>query len=130
MTEFCPHFFTATAVKWYNLFKPNKYKDILTESMRFLVENERVIIYAFVAMSNHIHIIWSVINGHEYKDVQRDFLKFTAQQVKFDLAKNHPEVLEKFISNRKDRKYQFWQNRPLSIALYTENVVWLSCDNT
>jgi len=90
--------------------------------MRFLVENERVIIYAFVVMSNHIHIIWSVINGHEYKDVQRDFLKFTAQQIKFDLAKNHPEVLEKFISNRKDRKYQFWQNRPLSIALYTEMV--------
>lgn len=122
MTEFCPQFFTATIVKWYHLLKPDKYKDIITESMRFLVQNNRVNIYAFVLMPNHIHLIWSTQDKHQYKDVQRDFLKFTAQQIKFDLLKFHPKVLDKFKSSRKDRKYQLWQNRPLSIPVYTEKV--------
>ena len=32
-------------------------------------------------------------------------MKFTAQQIKFDLLKNHPLVLEKFKVNAADREY-------------------------
>lgn len=56
------------------------------------------------------------------EDVQRDFLRFTAQQIKFDLAKNHPAVLEKFRVDLKDRKYQFWQRNPLSVYCYSNAV--------
>jgi len=31
-----PHFFTATILGWKKLLKPDKYKDILIESMQFL----------------------------------------------------------------------------------------------
>jgi len=122
MTEYCPQFFTASIVNWYQLLKPDKYKEVIIDSMRFLVNNKRVNIYAFAIMPNHVHIIWSAANDHQYKNIQRDFLKFTAQRIKFDLVENHPMVLEKFESNRKDRAYQFWQNRALSIPLYTEKV--------
>lgn len=116
-------FFTATCLEWKPLLKPDKYKDILIESLRFLVKNNRVIVYGFVLMQNHIHLIWQLHRGHNREDVQRDFLKFTAQTIKDDLKKHHPQVLEQFRVNAKDRAYQFWERNPLSIDLYTEKVI-------
>lgn len=100
----------------------DKYKDIIIDSLRFLVKDNRVIIYGFVVMPNHIHIIWQMREGINPSHVQRDFLKYTAQQIKFDLKKNHPNVLEHFKVNLKDRNFQIWKNRPLSIPLWSIHV--------
>lgn len=72
--------------------------------------NNRIDVYAFVIIPNHIHILWKINEPHLLKDVQRDSLRFTAQKIKYDLLENHSDVLEKFKSNRKDRNYQFWQD--------------------
>jgi len=117
-----PQFFTATILEWKRLLKPDKYKDILITSLKFLVENNRINIYAFVIMSNHLHLIWQMKNGIKTEEVQRDFLKYTAQQIKFDLQKHHPNVLQHFKVDAKDRQYQFWERNALSIDLITENV--------
>lgn len=55
--------------------------------------------------------------------LQRDFLKFTAQKIKRDLEHNHPKVLFHFLVNAKDRKYQFWERNPLSVAIWSEKVL-------
>lgn len=122
MSSFHSYFFTASIKYWKQLLKPDKYKKIITDSLDFLVANNRVKVYAFVIMPNHIHIVWQMKNNHQKEDVQRDFLKFTAQKIKYDLIENHPKVLAIFKVNQKGRQYQFWQNRPLSIELYTETV--------
>ena len=90
--------------------------------MKFLVEDKRVKIYAFVIMPNHIHLIWYINDGHKGSDVQQSFLKFTAQQIKADLQKNNPLLLERFKVNAADRQYQFWERNPLSVGLYTDKV--------
>ena len=84
------HFFTATILQWKHLLKPEKYKQIILDSLQFLVDNKRVKVYSYVIMINHIHLIWHIQPGFERKDVQRDFLKYTAQQIKIDLQTNHP----------------------------------------
>ena len=121
ITEY-PHFFTATNLNWKKLLAPNKYKDIVIESMRFLVDDKRVIIYGFVIMDNHIHIIWQLQAGRKRNDVQRDFLKYTAQLIKKDMMKHHPDELKEFLVNAKDRKYQFWERNPLSVEIWSEKV--------
>lgn len=122
ITEY-PHFFTATNLNWKKLLAPNKYKDIMIESMRFLVDDKRVIIYGFVIMDNHIHIIWQLQAGRKRNDVQRDFLKYTAQLIKKDMMKNDPDELKEFLVNAKDRKYQFWERNPLSVEIWSEKVL-------
>lgn len=122
ITEY-PCFFTATNLEWKKLLQPDKYKDIIIDSMRFLVEDGRVIIYGFVIMRNHIHLIWQLKAGFKPADVQRDFLKFTAQSIKEDLKKHHPQVLAYFKVEAKDRKYQFWERNPLSVELWNEEVL-------
>jgi len=61
--------------------------------MRFLVAKKHIIIYCFVVMANHIHIIWQMQARIRKMDVRRDFLKYTAQQIKRDLKKRHLSIL-------------------------------------
>ena len=121
-----PHyiqFFTATILWWKKLLKPDKYKQLIVESMDFLVKDKRVKIYGFVIMPNHMHIVWRIEEDRVLEDVQRDFLKYTAQHIKWDLQKYHPQVLAAFEVNLKDRQYQFWERNTLSIDLYDVKVV-------
>lgn len=114
-----PQFVTATILKWKHLLKPNKYKQIILNSLRFLIENQRIKLYGFVIMPNHIHLIWLINEKLKREDVQRDFLRFTAQKIKFDLQENHPKVLEKFLVSAKDRQYQIWERNPRCTDIYS-----------
>lgn len=120
-----PHhlqYFTATIVDWKHLLKPDKYKDIIIDSLQFLVREKRIELNAFTIMSNHIHLIWQVQEGYLRESVQRDFLKYISQTLIRDLEKNHPNVLNMFLVNTKESKYKIWQRRPLSIDLFTKEV--------
>ena len=122
ITEY-PQFFTATNLSWNKLLEPDKYKDTIIESMQFLVNDNRVIIYGFVIMPNHIHLIWQMRAGRKRDKVQRDFLKHTAQCIKDDMMKHHKKDLANYLVNAKDRFYQFWERNALSIDLWTEEVL-------
>ena len=76
--------------------QPDKYKDIVIGSMKFLVKERKVKIFSFVIMDNHIHLIWQMLPDNDSEAVQRDFLKYTAQRIQKDLQKNHLEVLAQF----------------------------------
>ena len=121
-TEHHPQFFTATILEWKHLLAYDTYKEIIVSSLCFLVKEQRVIVNNFVIMSNHIHLIWQAINGFTPQQVQHSFLKFTAQQIKFDLQKNNPGLLDEFHVNAADREYQIWERNPLSIDLFSEKV--------
>ena len=41
--------------------------------MRFLVTNQQVVIYGFVIMINHIHLIWQMKAGIKTSYLQRIF---------------------------------------------------------
>ena len=121
ITEY-PQFFTATNLEWKKLLQPDKYKDIVISSMRFLVKDKRAKIFAFVIMGNHIHLIWQMMPDNDPEAVQRDFLKYTAQRIKKDLQKNYPAVLAYFKVDAKDREYQFWERNALSVELRSHPV--------
>ena len=84
ITEY-PQFFTATILEWKKLLEADRYKDIVIDSMRFLVNDTRVIVYGFVIMINHMHIIWQMQAAIKRSYLQRDFLKFTAQKIEREM---------------------------------------------
>jgi len=73
-------------------------------------------------MDNHLHLIWQMQAGINPQAVQRDLLKYTAQQIKQDLIKNHSAILAHFKVDAKDRRYQFWERNSLSIELRRDKV--------
>jgi putative transposase len=117
-----PQFFTATIYEWNHLLKDDVSKKIITDSLLFLVKNNRVNVYAFVIMSNHLHLIWSIKSPNKLKDVQRDFLKFTAQQLKLYWQKKEPCMIDACKVDHNDRKYMIWKTDSLSVDLYSKHV--------
>ena len=121
-SDFFPDYYTATILEWKPLLKPDKYKQIIIDSFRFLVGEKRAKIYAFVIMTNHIHIIWQALGEHSPKEIQLSFMKYTAQMILNDFRSNHVEVLEKFLVKAQDRNYQIWERRPLTVSLWNQKV--------
>jgi putative transposase len=91
--------------------------------MRFIVNDTRVIIYGFVIMANHIHITWQMKAGRPSENVQRDFLKHTAQEIKSDMVRRRLPELDQYFVNAKDRKYQIWERNALSVDLWSEKAL-------
>ena len=97
-----PQFYTATIFEWKPLLKPAKYKDVIIESLRHLTINKKITLYAFVKINNRIHLIWQAVGDKTPVQLHRSFMKYRAQQTKFDLMPNHPVILYKFRVNAKD----------------------------
>ncbi len=115
------YFTTATILNWYPLLKDDSYKDVVIESFRFVVNNKRAAIWAFVIMDNHIHLIWQILAPYTLPNVRRDMLKFIAQTIKNDLVKKgENQILENFVVSKSDRHMQIWQRNPLSISILFE----------
>ena len=117
------YFFTATVLEWKHILEFDKYKNIIIESFKFLVEKERLRIFAFVIMPNHFHTVWKISESLEKSDFQRDSMKFTSQTILRDLKLNHKEIHRSLYVGAKDRNYQLWERNPLSVPLYTQEVI-------
>ena len=101
--DYHAQFFTATILEWKYLLEPDRFKDIIIDSLLFLKNEKSIVVYGFVIMPNHILLIWQVQDGFIKEKIQLRFLKFTGQQMKFGLAKTNPEKLEAYRVNAKDR---------------------------
>jgi putative transposase len=121
LTEW-PQFYTATVLNWQHLLENDKYKNIIVESLQFCVKENKVKLYAFVIMSNHIHLVWQQIPPTTKVKLQHSFMTFTAQKIKEDLRKNNPILLETFKVNTTDRMYQIWERNPLTVDLFSPKV--------
>jgi REP element-mobilizing transposase RayT len=104
------------------ILRKDEYKDIIMNSLKFLVEEKRIKLFAFVLMDNHIHLIWQMLAMHSRMHVKRDFLSYTAKKIKSDLVLNQPYKLNNFFVNAIDRNYNFWKRNSLSIELRTQKV--------
>jgi putative transposase len=121
-------FITVTCLEWKHVLNEDRFKDIVIQSLAFLTEAKRVTIYAFVIMSNHFHLIWQMVGDHKRDDVQRDFLRFTSQQILKILRNEQSSMQNELLVQAKDRKYQVWERNSLGIPLWSNEVMWQKFD--
>ena len=114
-------FFTATCLNWQPLLQPDEHKKIIMDSLLFLVNDNRIWLYGYVIMPNHVHILWSKQPDWLSKNVQQHFSKFTAQHLKWSLQNNAMD-LGNYKSTQSDREYQFWERRPYKATMYNRVV--------
>jgi REP element-mobilizing transposase RayT len=74
------YFLTLTVVNWIDIFSRVRYKEIIADSLNYCVKNKGLIIYSYVIMSNHIHLIAKSNKGN-LSDVLRDFKSFTSLEI-------------------------------------------------
>ncbi|MFT5916653.1 MAG: REP element-mobilizing transposase RayT [Flammeovirgaceae bacterium] len=68
----------ASPVEVFTL--PNN-KTTIVEALKFCQEKKGLEIYAWVLMSNHLHLIASAKDGFKLPNILRDFKQFTAKRI-------------------------------------------------
>ncbi len=123
-----PHFITATVVDWINVLTRKSYRDCVIESIKYCIENKSMVLYGYVIMSNHIHLVVQSDAG-ELSNLLRDFKKFTAKNI-LEKIQTEPEsrrewMLEYFQKScehlKKNQNYNVWQGR------YHAEIVQTNC---
>ncbi len=130
-----PHFITATVVDWVDVFSRKSYRDTIIESLNFCIRHKGMILYGYVIMSNHVHLIIQSEEGR-LSDLIRDFKKFTAKTI-LEKINAEPEsradwMLKRFEfackSHTRNEKYQFWQYGSHPEEIFSEKFFWSKLD--
>ncbi|MDX6187724.1 transposase [Flavobacterium sp. Fl-318] len=130
-----PHFITPTVVDWIDVFTCQSYRDIVIESLDYCIANKGMILYGYVIMSNHIHMIVQSEEG-KLSDLIRDFKKYTAKKI-LESIQDNPEsrrewILERFKlaakKHTRNKMYQFWQYGNHAEEIYTNKFMWSKLD--
>jgi REP element-mobilizing transposase RayT len=106
-----PHFMTCTVVNWIPLFSQVEIAQIILDSLSFMQHQQRLLVYGYVIMENHIHLIASAANLS--KEIG-NFKSFTARSI-IDLLKEKQSSYYlgqlKFykLQHKIDQEYQVWQ---------------------
>ena len=117
-------FLTAAIPERKPLLANDEHKQIVIDSMKWLTEQKRCIINAFVIMPNHIHMIIRTIDMNGKETPMGSFLKYTAHEFKKMLLTGDREMLELYRVHATNKKYEFWQRDSLAIQLYTPAVAF------
>ena len=112
------YFITITIIDWVDLLIRAVYKHIIIESLEYCQKNKGLIIYAYVIMSSHLHLIVSSDEDFKLEDTMRDFKKYTSKRFIEAINENAESrrewLLKKFAyaSNRIKRggKYKVWMD--------------------
>ena len=51
------YYLTFQVVDWIDIFTRQVYRDIIIESFKYAIENKGLHLFAYVIMSNHVHLI-------------------------------------------------------------------------
>lgn len=121
------YFLSTAVVNWIDVFTRTEYKNIILDSLKYCVSKKGMILYGYVIMTNHIHLIISrKSDGAAFSDMIRDFKKFTSSQTIKAIEENPKESRKDWLiwmferagkKNSNNTKYQFWQqdNHPVEL---------------
>ncbi len=106
-----PYFLTITVVNWIPLLSFPMVQRILLDSLRFLQTQERLVLYAYVILENHLHLVAS---STDLSKEIGDFKSYTARQIiDYYEGVQADNILKQLAFHKKrykhDRNYQLWQ---------------------
>lgn len=106
-----PYFVTATTIYWLPLFSNPDIAAIIFDSLRFLQQNKRILIYAYGLMENHLHL---VVSSENLSKELANFKSFTARQIiDYYQQWNFIKILDLLVvpnqSANTSRRYRIWQ---------------------
>ena len=111
------HFITCTVVQWADVFTRKVYISVIEDSLNFCIEKKGLVVYGYVIMSNHIHLLVQA-KDNNLSDVWRDFKKFTSQQITKAIEANTGESRKRWLTwlltsekatEKNPAAYRFWQ---------------------
>ena len=113
------YFVTFTVVEWVDVFTRNEYRDIVLDSILHCQKEKGLEVYAWVIMSNHLHLIVSrAEHGNKLSAIVRDFKKFTSSSIVKSIENSQQESRRNWMlwifssagkRNKNNTNFQFWK---------------------
>jgi REP element-mobilizing transposase RayT len=124
------YYLTLQVVEWIDVFTRQSYKDIIIENLRFCQQNKRFTIFAYVIMSNHVHMLVQSETG-KLSETIRDFKSYTSKvilnQVESGNESRKEWMLDVFakaaLKHERNSKYQFWTHENHSEHIYSNKFI-------
>ncbi len=126
------YYMTMTVVNWVDVFTRKNHRDVIINALNYCQKEKGLVVFAYVIMSNHIHMIANTKEGFLLKDAIRDFKQFTSKKILFQIQ-NEPESRREWMlrlfseeanESAKHTTYKFWQAGNHAIELFSEHFVW------
>ncbi|MBZ0206126.1 MAG: transposase [Flavobacteriales bacterium] len=124
------YFVTITVLGWVDVFTRKVLADELIKNIQYCQRNKGLRVFAYVIMSNHVHMIVQR-EGGTLAEWIRDFKSFTAKRI-IHLIETHPDesrrdwlspyFREQGKLTAQSREYAFWAKTNHPIELYTQPV--------
>ena len=91
------YFVTFTIEQWVDVFTRKDYVEIIIASIKFCQIEKGLLVYAWVIMSNHLHMIISCNGENKLSNIIRDFKKFTSRKIVLAIEKNQVESRKRWL---------------------------------
>ena len=125
------YYLTFQIVNWIDLFTRQIYRDIAIDSLKYCQENKGLEIFAYVIMSNHIHII---ARSSENKIVNtiRDFKRHTSKQFIKTIQNESKESRKKWLlmlfnyetkKHTRNKNFQVWTHENHPVEIYSNKFI-------
>lgn len=120
------YFISFATVYWIDVFIRPVYKCILVDSINHCVREKGLIVYAWVIMTSHVHMIIGT-KKEKMQDIVRDLKKFTSKKIVEAIRENPVESRKEWMlwmfkrageRNGNNKSFQFWQqhNKPIELS--------------
>lgn len=120
------YFITYAIVGWVDVLTRRHYKDIVVDSLRHCQKHKGLELFAWVVMTNHVHLIARSNSSTPMSDIMRDHKKFTSKELLREIAGHPQESRREWMlrifrdhAGRSVRKteFQLWQHDTHPIML-------------
>lgn len=125
------YFVTLTVTNWIDVFTRRIYNDFIIDNLAWCQQHKNLNIYAYVIMTNHIHLVANVTDG-SLGNVLRDFKTYTSKELVKLIGNNVSESRSQWMidafekagsQNPLNKNHQFWQNGNYPVLLYSLDVI-------
>lgn len=125
------YFVTLTVVGWVEAFSRKEYKDILVENLNYCQQKLGLEVFAYVIMSNHLHMIARRQDG-DLTELLGRFKSFVAKKVLAAIKNNPQESRKDWMlylfshfakTNKQYSDYHFWTYTNHPTLLQTNEVI-------
>jgi len=118
------HFLTITTIEWIDIFTKKEYFNVLINSLKFCQKKLGLLLYEYVIMTNHIHLIGRAKEGYKLSQIISSFKQFTTREILKLLEEDNREYILRLIENSFSKKpinqYQIWQRENYPKLIETE----------
>ena len=130
------YYMTFTVVGWADVFTRQIYRDIIIESFDYCRKEKGMLLYAYVVMSNHVHVVMESARG-DLSGLVRDFKKHTSKRILKEVQENSIESRRDWLLtvfeyhakyNKKNGKYQLWTNDNHAVEMSRNGVIKTKID--